>query len=72
MFARLKRKYWKPKSVAWLASVPSLASGGFIALEPVHKLTDWVDAVTNMTGGMPAYSLIMAGLVGIGLRGKDE
>lgn len=63
------RKYFKPRSVTWWASVTPVALGVFIALEPVHGAASWVLAVHNMTGGAEPYALINAGLVGIGLRG---
>jgi hypothetical protein len=45
-----------------------LLAGVFIALEPVHGLAAWVEAVRNATG-MTAPALINLGLAGIGLRG---
>ena len=61
-------KYFKPKSLTWLASVVPLLAGVFIALEPVHGLAAWVEAVRNATG-LTAPALINLGLAGIGLRG---
>jgi len=61
-------KYFKPKSLTWLASVVPLLAGVFIALEPVHGLAAWVEAARNATG-MTAPALINLGLAGIGLRG---
>lgn len=66
------RKYWKPTSLTWLASVTPLVIGIFMALEPVHGLSQWVQAAGAMTGDMPPYALINMGLVGIGLRGAVE
>jgi hypothetical protein len=61
-------KYFKPKSLTWLASVVPLLAGVFIALEPVHGLAAWAEAVRNATG-LTAPALINLGLAGIGLRG---
>ncbi len=63
------RKYVKPTSLTWLASVLPLLAGLFIAFEPVHHLIDWAKAVSLTFGGASPYILINAGLVGIGLRG---
>lgn len=65
----MERKYFKPISLTWLASVTPVAAGLFMAFEPVHHLKEWVDAVSNLTGNISPYMLINAGLVGIGLRG---
>ncbi len=62
-------KYIKPKSVTWWAAVVPLAAGAFIALEPVHGLTAWVQSVQSMFGGVTPAEMINAGLFGIGLRG---
>lgn len=69
---RMKRKYFKPGSLAWLASVTPLAAGIFMASEPLHQLSNWVATVGNLTGNVPPYILINGGLVGIGLRGAAE
>lgn len=61
-------KYFKPKSLTWWASVVPLVIGLFMAFEPVHGLTDLVQAARNATG-MTAPTLINIGLAGIGLRG---
>lgn len=63
------RKYVKPTSLTWLASVLPILAGLFIAFEPVHHLSDWVNAVSRTFGDASPYVLINAGLVGIGLRG---
>lgn len=72
MVQRIRRKYWKPGSLTWLSSVTPLAIGVFMATEPVHGLTTWVQAVSAMTGDASPYFLINLGLVGIGLRGAQE
>ncbi|MCG7628977.1 hypothetical protein MHM88_14290 [Epibacterium sp. MM17-32] len=64
-----EKKYFKPKSLTWLASLVPLGCGVFLAAEPLHNLTTWVEAVTTATGGMSPFALINAGLIGIGLRG---
>lgn len=61
-------KYLKVKSLTWWASVVPLALGLFMAFEPVHGMTDLVQAARNATG-MTAPVLINMGLAGIGLRG---
>lgn len=63
------RRYFKPKSLTWLASVVPLLAGLFLAFEPVHHLSDWARAISTAFGGTSPYLLINAGLVGIGLRG---
>lgn len=62
------KKYYKPTSVTWLASVVPLLIGCFMAAGPLHGLADWVQFFGNATG-MTAPALINAGLVGIGIRG---
>lgn len=61
-------KYFKPKSLTWLASIVPLFLGLFMAGEPIHGLSDLVDVAYNATG-MKAPVLINAGLLGIGVRG---
>lgn len=61
-------KYFKPKSLTWWASVVPLVLGLFMAFEPLHGLSDLVQAVRNATG-MTAPVLVNTGLAGIGLRG---
>lgn len=72
MVRRIRRKYWKPTSLTWLSSVAPLGMGVFIAMEPVHGLSEWVQAVSAMAGDVSPYLLINMGLVGIGLRGTAE
>lgn len=72
MVRQIKRKYFLPTSLTWWASVSPLVIGAFMALEPVHGLTAWVQAVSAMTGDMAPYALINMGLVGIGLRGAVQ
>lgn len=60
-------KYFKPKSVTWWIAALQIAVG--IALA---GMTDgqWLhDFLTQVTGGLSPYTLIMAGAGGIGLRG---
>lgn len=64
----MTNKYFKPRSLTWWASVAPLLAGVFMALEPVHGLTPWVEALRNASGAT-APVLINAGLAGIGLRG---
>jgi hypothetical protein len=62
------RKYVKPTSLTWLASVLPIVAGLFVAFEPVHHLADWAKAVSRIFGEASPYLLINAGLAGIGLR----
>lgn len=64
------KKYFKPKSLTWWASVSPLAMGLFMATEPMHGMTQAVMSVKNATG-LTAPVLINAGLAGIGLRGTQ-
>ncbi len=68
----MSSKYFKPRSLTWWASFAPLAMGVFLALEPIHGMTDWADTVRNMTGGVHPYALINAGLAGIGIRGAIQ
>lgn len=63
------KKYLKPKSLTWWASFVPIMAGAFIALEPVHGASAWVQAVSDMAGSLSPAVLINAGLLGIGLRG---
>lgn len=63
------RKYFKPDSLTWWASVMPLAAGLFMAFTPVHGFAEWTEALKNTFGGASAAVLINAGLAGIGLRG---
>lgn len=65
------KKYFKPNSLTWLASVVPLSIGCFMAAEPLHGLTDWVQFFANGTE-MTAPALINAGLIGVGLRGAID
>ena len=62
-------KYIKPRSVTWWASVIPLVLGLASATAPLHGMVGLEQTVTNLTGGMSSYTLINAGLIGIGLRG---
>lgn len=65
-------RYWKPKSISWLASFITFAAGMLVASEPLHGMTPLVQSIDNVTGGVAPALLINAGLVGIGLRGAME
>ena len=67
----IERKYFKPKSLTWWGGVAPIIAGVFIASEPLHNLTNMVEVVRTLTGHAPVGILINAGLVAIGLRGKD-
>ena len=65
---RKLREYIKVKSLTfWSGAVP-IMTGMFIALDPVHGLVEWTLAVQEITGNVPAYIQINAGLAAIGLR----
>lgn len=65
------KKYFKPKSLTWWASVSPLAMGIFMATEPMHGLSDAAMSVKNATG-LTAPVLINMGLAGIGIRGAVD
>jgi len=62
-------KYVKPLSLTWWAAMVPLALGLFMATLPLHEQAAVVAVIEAMTGGAPAYALINAGLLGVGLRG---
>jgi hypothetical protein len=62
------RKYFKPRSLTWWASIAPLAAGLFLATEPIHGLAGMADSIRAGTG-MNAPVLINMGLAGVGLRG---
>ena len=61
-------KYLKPKSLTWWASFAPLLAGLLVASAPLHGFSALVDTVNNMTGGIPSFVMINAGLAGIGVR----
>jgi len=66
----MDRKYFKPKSLTWWASVVPLLLGLVIALGPLWSpLEPLVAAAQALTGNMAPAVLINGGLAGIGLRG---
>lgn len=69
MFNRLAQKYWKPNSLTWLAACIPLLAGLFMAFEPVHGLTTYVEVVSLAFGGVTPLVLINTGLGAIGFRG---
>lgn len=62
-------KYFKPKSVTWWSGVIPLAAGIFLALEPIHLMSDYVAVVREIFGNVTPGVLINGGLAAIGLRG---
>lgn len=68
MISHIKKKYLKPKSMTWWASLAPLCAGVFMAAEPMHGLSDLVQSLRNGTG-LTAPVLINMGLAGIGIRG---
>ena len=65
----MDRRYFKPKSLTWWASVVPLLAGVIDATEPLHGLASITQTVRSMTGDVSPSILINAGLAGIGLRG---
>lgn len=63
------RKYFKPKSVTWWASVVPLLLGLVMAFAPFYSSDVLVEVIYNLTGGMSPAMLINMGLAGIGIRG---
>ena len=63
------RKYIKPKSLTWWASVVPLVAGTIVATGPLHGVEEIVQTIDNFTGNMQPALLINMGLAGIGLRG---
>lgn len=68
-FKDLKR-YYKPNSLTWWASVVPLAVGVFqIAMPEYQPVTPFLDLVKGFYNDASPTTLINAGLVGIGVRG---
>lgn len=65
----MERRYFKPRSLTWWASIVPVAAGLFLAFEPVHQITSWAQVIRSIAGETPPAVLINAGLAGIGLRG---
>lgn len=64
-------KYFKPLSITWWSGIIPLLAGLFVATVDLHGAVNWVSAIDNVTGGIPASGMIVYGLTAIGLRGKD-
>jgi deoxyxylulose-5-phosphate synthase len=65
----MERKYFKPKSLTWWASLLPILVGLFLALEPWHQLTPLVETINLLTNYASPLVLINVGLAGIGFRG---
>lgn len=66
----MNRKYFKPKSLAWWASVAPLFGGVIIATsEAVPTIAPVAAVVKSLAGDMTPAQLIQLGLLGVGLRG---
>ncbi len=65
-----ERKYFKPKSMTWLASAVPLIVGCTIAAAPLHGWAALTETLRSMTGDIPPAVLINAGLAGIGIAGR--
>lgn len=66
------RKYFKPKSVTWWASVVPLVLGLVLAFSPLYASSALVEIIYNLTGGTSPAMLINMGLAGIGIRGAID
>lgn len=64
-------KYVKLKSLTWWSGFVPLTAGVFVALEPVHHLANYAEAVSTMYGGVSPAIPINAGLAIIGFRGSN-
>lgn len=67
----MEAKYFKPRSVAWWASIGMIASGAFIAFDQLHGLEAAAAGLSRVYGGLSPAALINAGLLGLGLRGMN-
>jgi hypothetical protein len=63
------KKYFKPKSVAWWASVTPLLVGFLLAVAQSFGWTPVVEFIGVFFPGMSPAVLVNLGLIGIGLRG---
>lgn len=63
------KRYFKPNSLTWLASVVPILAGLLILTEPIHQQHDLVVMVTAKFPGASPTELILTGLAGVGLRG---
>lgn len=62
-------KYYRPKSVAWWASVTPLILGVILAVAQSLGWTPVVAIIDTFAPGMSPAVLVNLGLFGIGLRG---
>lgn len=62
-------KYIRLNSLTWWSAFVPLVAGVIVATAPLHGWTAGVDAIRNVTGGIPAAAMINGGLAGIGIRG---
>ena len=62
-------KYYRPKSVAWWASVTPLILGVILAVAQALGWTPVVAIIDTFAPGMSPAVLVNLGLFGIGLRG---
>ncbi|MCT4608647.1 MAG: hypothetical protein N4A70_05520 [Pelagimonas sp.] len=65
----MRRKYFKPGSLTWWASVAPLVAGCVLATEPLHGWGNIAQTLRNFAGDVPPAVMINAGLAGIGIRG---
>lgn len=62
-------KYYRPKSVAWWASVTPLILGVILAVAQAFGWTPVIHIIDTFAPGMGPAVLVNLGLFGIGLRG---
>jgi hypothetical protein len=67
----MTHKYFKPKSLTWWSGIAMVMSGGFIAAEPLHVLTNLAVTLQAIYADASPAMLINAGLAIIGLRGAQ-
>lgn len=69
----LFKKYFKPKSVTWWASLVPLVIGLY---QVSGVATPGLDVLSNIVaglyGGISPFALINLGLAGIGIRGMND
>lgn len=64
-------KYFKPLSITWWSGIIPLIAGLSVATVDLHGMTAIVSTINNLSGDIPASSMILYGMTAIGLRGKD-
>ena len=63
------KKYFRPKSVTWWASVTPLLAGLILAIAQAFAWAPVIAIINTFAPGMGPAMLVNLGLLGIGLRG---